>query len=441
MFLLLFSPVIGSVRGMSTRLGLDWKRLASNSNVALAILTGLNLLHYLDRSVLSSVVVPMKAELGLSDGELGRLWTAFMLGYFVTSPLFGYFGDRYPRRWLIFAGIFFWSLGTVLTGVASLFAFMLAMRVLVGLGEASYATLSPGWIADLYEPARRNNALTIFYTAIPVGSALGYILGGVVSERYGWREAFYFAGAPGLLLAFILLWMHEPTRGEADARAGIEAAQEKPKLRDVLKLSRLGRYHLVVWGYTAYTFALGAFGFWGPAFLNRFHQVPNEKAALFFGAVLVVTGLVGTLVGGFAATAWQRRSTSGYAWLSSLSVLAAVPVSVLAFLSPNTTISMICLALAMFLAFLSTGPVNTLLLESVPVNLRASAVAVSIFATHLFGDFWSTEIVGLLSDSWQSLRAAVMILPGALFVAAILWAVLAKDMGKGAEKRVTLAEV
>lgn len=399
-----------------------------NSGVALAILTGLNLLHYLDRSVLSSVVVPMKAELGLSDGELGRLWTAFMLGYFVTSPLFGYFGDRYPRRWLIFGGIFFWSLGTVLTGVASAFAFMVSMRVLVGLGEASYATLSPGWIADLYAPVKRNNALTIFYTAIPVGSALGYILGGVISNKYGWREAFYFAGAPGLLLAFILLWMHEPARGEADARAGHASAQDKPHLRDVFKLATLRDYHLVVWGYTAYTFALGAFGFWGPAFLNRFHQVPNETASLFFGGVLVVTGLVGTLIGGFTATALRRRYASGYAWLSSLSVLAAVPVSVIAFLSCDKTVSMVCLALSMFLAFLSTGPVNTLLLESVPVNLRASAVAVSIFATHLFGDFWSTEIVGHLSDEWHSLRAAVMILPGALLVAAILWGVLARCM-------------
>lgn len=401
---------------------------ASSSAVALSILTGLNLLHYLDRSVLSAVVVPLKADLGLSDGELGRLWTAFMLGYFVTSPLFGYFGDRYPRRWLIFAGIFFWSLGTVLTGVASLFAFMLAMRVLVGLGEASYATLSPGWIADLYEPLRRNNALTIFYTAIPVGSALGYILGGVISTHFGWREAFYFAGAPGLLLAFVLLWMREPERGEADARAGIVPDKAKPKLRDVLQLARLSRYHLVVWGYTAYTFALGAFGFWGPAFLNRFHNVPNEKASLFFGAVLVVTGLVGTLIGGFAATAWQRRTPSGYAWLCGLSAAAAAPVSVVAFLSSNTTVSMACLALAMFLAFLSTGPINTLLLESVPANLRASAVAVSIFVMHLFGDFWSTEIVGHLSDVWNSLRAAVMILPAALLVAGLLWVWLAKRM-------------
>ncbi len=396
-----------------------------NATVALSILTGLNFLNYLDRYVLAAVLEPIKAELSLSDGELGRLATVFMLGYFVTSPIFGYLGDRYPRRWLILAGIFFWSLGTLLTGFAATFAIMVGLRVLVGLGEASYATLSPGWIADLYAPGKRNNALTIFYTAIPVGSALGYITGGLISAHYSWRDAFFFAGLPGLGLAFVLLWMHEPRRGEADASAGVVAATEKPKLRDVFSLLRLRNYNLVVWGYTAYTFALGAFAYWGPAFLNRFHQVPNETASTFFGAVLVVSGLVGTLAGGFAATAWHKRNPGGYAWLCSLSVLAGVPVSLVAFLASNPTVSMACLALAMFLLFLSTGPINTLMLESVPANLRASAVALSIFAMHLFGDFWSPEIVGRLSDALGSLRLAVLILPGALLIGGVLWGILA----------------
>lgn len=405
-----------------------WFRLATNPTVALSILTGLNFLCYLDRYVLAAVLEPLKADLHLLDGDLGRLSTAFMLGYFVTSPLFGYFGDRYPRRCLILAGIFFWSLGTVLTGLAGTFALMVSMRVLVGLGEASYATLSPGWIADLYSPAKRNNALTIFYTAIPVGSAIGYLVGGVVSEHYGWREAFYFAGAPGLLLAFILLWMHEPRRGEADAAAGVVNTDEKPRLRDIFALRKLVNYNLVVWGYTAYTFALGAFAIWGPAFLSRFHQVPNEKASLFFGAVLAAAGLVGTLAGGLLATAWHKRTPGGYAWLCSLSVLAGVPTSLIAFLAPNPVVSMVFLGVSMVLLFLSTGPINTLLLESVPANLRASAVAVSIFMMHLFGDFWSPEIVGRLSDAFNSLRLAVLILPVALLIGGILWLFLARRM-------------
>ena len=184
----------------------------------LTILTGLNLLNYLDRSVLSAVRTPLAAEFGLNYGDSGRLVTAFMIGYFVTSPFFGYLGDRVPRKWLIALGIFVWSLGTVLTGFASGFVMLLMFRVLVGLGEASYATISPSLLSDTFGPARRNNALTIFYVAIPVGSALGYILGGQVSSHWGWRHAFIWAGVPGLLLALVLLPFAEIGRASCRER-------------------------------------------------------------------------------------------------------------------------------------------------------------------------------------------------------------------------------
>ncbi len=127
----------------------------------LFILTGLNLFNYLDRYVVSAVLTPIATEFKVGDGELGRINTIFMLGYFVTSPIFGYLGDRASRKWLIAIGIFIWSLGTVLTGYATSFAWLLAYRVLVGVGEASYATISPSLISDSYPTERRNNALTI----------------------------------------------------------------------------------------------------------------------------------------------------------------------------------------------------------------------------------------------------------------------------------------
>jgi len=254
-----------------------------------------------------------------------------------------------------------------------------------------------------------------------VGAALGNILGGHAANLWGWRWAFIWAGVPGLFLALVLLPFAEPRRGEAEGRTG----QDKPKRHDFLKLFRLADYNLVVWGYTAYTFALGAFAVWGPTFLHRIHRIPNEHAATFFGGVLVVAGLVGTLAGGFAATAWRRRNPAGYAWTLSLSVILAAPLAVMAFLAERAEVSMSCLAAAMFLIFLCTGPVNTLILETVPVNLRASAMALSIFLIHLFGDMWSPEIVGRLSDRTGSLRQAVLVLPGALLVCATLWFSLA----------------
>ena len=195
----------------------------------LFILSGLNLFNYLDRYVAYQVVEPIRLSFGLNDAQAGRLNTAFMLGYFLTAPVFGYLGDRMTRKWLIAAGIFVWSLGTVLSGMATGFGSLLGFRVLVGLGEASYATISPSLISDAYGPAKRNNALTIFYVAIPVGAALGYLVGSQISAAWGWRQAFIVAGLPGLLLAVCLLPFRDPERGQADRRPS--EATPKPKAR------------------------------------------------------------------------------------------------------------------------------------------------------------------------------------------------------------------
>jgi MFS transporter, Spinster family, sphingosine-1-phosphate transporter len=386
----------------------------------LFILTGLNLFNYLDRYVMWAVLVPLQKDFGISDGEAGRINTAFMLGYFLTAPFFGFLGDRASRKWLIALGIFIWSLGTLMTGFAQSFVVLLCFRVLVGVGEASYATISPGLISDSYGADKRNNALTIFYVAIPVGAALGYVIGGEVAAHFGWRRAFIWAGVPGLLLALILLPFGETARGQADG-----VTVNKPKLGDALQIVRLADYQLVVWGYVAYTFALGAFSTWGPAYLERIHHVANERAASFFGVVTAVAGLLGTFAGGFAATAWHKRNPAAYAFMLGLSTLLAVPVAFAAFLTTDTRVAMSCLALAMFLLFICTGPVNTLIIETVPVNLRASAMAISIFMIHLFGDLWSSEIVGHLSDAWRNLQKAVLILPGALLVGGLFWLTLA----------------
>jgi len=404
----------------------------------LCILTGLNLFNYLDRFVLSAVLAPLQKDLAINDEQAGRLVTAFMIGYFVTSPIFGWLGDRSSRKWLIAVGILVWSVGTILTGFAATFGMMIAFRVIVGVGEASYATISPSLISDSYAPAKRNNALTIFYVAIPVGAALGTIIGGLVAAHWGWRHAFIWAGAPGLILALVLLPFAELKRGQAEGKTG-EAAK-RPSVGDIINLIRIPDYVLVVLGYTAYTFALGAFGHWGPTFLHRAHGVAVDRAGEFFGAVLVVAGLVGTLIGGFAATAWQKRNPAGYAWALGLSVLVAVPLALGAFLASSTFWSMALLAGAMFFLFFPTGPVNTLILETAPVNLRASAMAVSIFSIHLFGDMWSPEIVGRLADSsGGTLQKAVLILPGALIVAAALWLVLALKTKSGSARQAKLA--
>lgn len=419
-------------------------KLRDNPYLSLTFLTGLNLFNYLDRNVLPAVLPNLQKELHLDDGQVGRANTMFMVGYFLTSPFFGYLGDRFPRKWLIAFGILFWSIGTTMTGFAAELAALLVYRVLVGLGEASYATLAPAWLSDLFAPAKRNNALTIFYVAIPVGAALGYVTGAASIHFSGsWRPGFLWAGAPGLLLAVALLFLREPARGEADgpAAGGTAAPVAKPTVADVAKLFRIRDFVLVLLGYTAYTFVLGGFQFWAPTFLFRVHNVAMESASLFFGGTLVVTGLVATLLGGFAATAWQKRFRAGYSTVLALSILLSVPLAAWALVTPSLLEARVCLAAAMFLLFLPTGPINTLIVESVPTALRASAMAASIFVIHLFGDFWSPEIIGRLSLFWNDpahagagLRRAVLLLPGMLAVGAVFWGWLAWRQAHGPGK-------
>lgn len=395
---------------------------------ALAALTGINLFNYLDRQVLPAVLTPLKAELGLSDGELGTVAVAFMLGYFLTSPFFGYLGDRVPRKWLIVLGILVWSLGTVLSGWAHGYLELILYRVLVGLGEASYGTISPGWIADLYPPARRNWRISIFYVAIPVGSALGYIIGGTVAAHWGWRAAFLWAGAPGFLLALALLALREPVRGASDRTGEGSPAAPAAALSGLASYARLlglPTYLLVVAGYVAQTFAVGGFAFWAPTFLHRVHGMDLEPADHFFGLSLVLTGLSATLAGGWAGTVWNRRNPAGYAWVLALSAAAAAPAAFAAFLLPDLALAKAALVAAMFFIFLPTGPTNTLILETVPAAMRASAMAASIFAIHFFGDLWSPKVIGVLSDRFDLQKAVLWTLPEALVICAFFWAWLA----------------
>lgn len=400
---------------------------------SLIVLTGLNLLDYLDRQLLAAVLTPVKEELLLTDAQLGRLQSAFMWGYFLTSPLFGYLGDRVPRRWLIGGGVFVWSVGTLMTGHVSALWALMFFRVLVGFGEASFGTISPGWIADLFHGPKRNTAISIFYLAIPVGSALGYIVGGLIAARYGWRSAFLWAGYPGLLLALVLWWLKEPERGGGEGGA-VGHAPVKGGWREYGQLFSSKSYLLVVAGYIAQTFAMGGFALWAPTFLYRVHGMAVDKAATFFGAALVGSGLVATLGGGLVASAWQRRNPAGYAWMLGLTATLAVPTAFAAFLIDDATLARVALVGAMLLLFLPTGPVNTLILETVPVLLRARAMAGSIFAIHAFGDLWSPPLVGWLSDRTGSLKTAVLILPGALAVAASFWIWLAVRQARAAKR-------
>jgi MFS family permease len=402
-----------------------------NRYAILALLTGLNFLNYIDRAIVAAVVKPMQTELDLSNLKVGLLNTAFLVGYFLTSPLFGARADKGARKGLIALGVAIWSVATVASGMASGFWSLLVARMVVGVGEASYATLAPTIIDDLTPPAGKGRALAIFYLAIPLGYAMGYILGGTISEGWGWRMAFYVAGGPGMVLALGCLLIAEPPRKLVEA---------KGKLIDGLReMAKLPLFRRAVLGYCAYTAAVAAFSFWGPKFLlERFPAELTEKTAgTWFGGVLIVAGAVGTALGGRWAdralaklppvpdgaphdAPENKLAINALLRICSLGMIVAAPMAALAFVMPSPWPFFALGFVVQVGLFLSTSPVNAVFLRAVPNERRASAMAASIFAIHLLGDLWSSTALGLLIDSLP-LVLAMMALPIVFALSAYVW--------------------
>jgi len=388
------------------------------ATTALVVLTLINLFNYVDRFVIAALVESLKkSELALSDTQLGALSTGFILVYMATSPVFGTLGDRKRRPPLVAVGVAIWSLATAAGGLAHSFAALFAARSTVGIGEAAYGTIAPAILADHYPIEKRGRIFSIFFAAIPIGSAAGYVLGGLMDQRFGWRAAFFIAGAPGLLLALLCLSLPDPERGRHDA------PDLGPRLRGVATYAHLlhnRQYVLTVLGYAAYTFALGGLAFWTPTFLSRVRGMPRHEATVTFGAIVVVTGFAGTFAGGWAGDFMLRWTRQSYLWLSGVTALLAAPVAWVAFNSADRSVYLGAMAVAEVLIFASTGPINSAIVNLVSPSERASAVALSIFAIHLLGDVPSPPLIGAISDA-RSLSTAFLIIPVAILIAGLIW--------------------
>ncbi len=381
------------------------------------VLTLVNVFNYVDRSIISALLPEIQSELGLADKLAGLLATAFIIVYALTSPIFGWLGDRGVRKNWVALGVGLWSLATGLAGLARNFGSLFAARAAIGVGEASYGTLSPSLLADYVPRPRRGAVMAVFFAAIPVGTAMGYILGGVLGEALGWRRAFFMVGFPGLLLAAATLLFKEPTRGVHDEAMG-EA--KVPLLAAYKELLGNRLYVWTVAGYVAYTFAIGALAWWMPSYFMRERGFPPGSGMWLFGGITVVTGLVGTIVGGQLGDRWQARNPNGYVWLSVTAMTAGAALAFAAFLTPHQGAFLTLLGLSELFLFLNTGPVNALIVNSVRPAVRATAAGASIFAIHVLGDAISPFIIGAVADA-SGLHDAVLLLPAVFFLAGLLW--------------------
>src|SRR5438874_12471222 len=395
----------------------SWSR---SPRVILGSLTTLNALNYLDRYVSAATLPLILTDLAISDAQGGLLQSLFIVAYALACGPAGWLGDAGKRLHLVAGGVFVWSVATVASGLAPTYALLLVARAVIGAGEASYSVVTPSLLSDCYPAERRARALGIFYAAIPVGSALGYILGGVVGEAYGWRATFFIAGAPGAALAFLLLLLAEPRRGALD---GAASAPVSLALGDSLRsLARRRSYVVNTAAQVIYTFAMGGLATWMPTYFVRVRGIPLATAASTFGLLLVVAGFGGTLLGGRIASGVAKRWPGADFTVSGWSLAGSIVFTVLAVLAPQPAVFWPAMFVTLVLLFVNIGPLNAAMANVLPAELRARGFAVTTMLMHLLGDAASPWIIGEASDR-VGLQLPVLVTGCLLSVAGVvlLW--------------------
>jgi MFS family permease len=365
---------------------------------SVALLLAINLLNFIDRYVLAAALSKIEVDFfspgdKTAETKLGSLATAFLVSYMLTAPLFGWLADRLPRWRLIGLAVIGWSLASGASGLAGSFTALFITRLFVGIGEAAYGPAAPTLLADLFPIERRGQILAWFYMAIPVGSALGYVLGGTVAQHWHWRWAFYLVVVPGLLLGIVCFLMPEPKRG------GAEDQPRRARLADYALLLRTPSYVFNCLGMTALTFAIGGVAHWMPRYIQVFRGQPDlSRVSQIFGAITAVAGISATYLGGLAGDRLTRRWPGAYFLVSGVGMLLAFPCFQLVLSTPFPW-SWFWIFLAEFWLFFNTGPTNTALANVTHPAVRSTAFAINIFVIHLLGDALSPPLIGWLSDS------------------------------------------
>jgi MFS transporter, Spinster family, sphingosine-1-phosphate transporter len=390
---------------------------------SLAALFAMNLLNYIDRFILAAVLKTVQSpdELNFGDLKAGLLSTIFFVSYALFSPVMGWLGDRMTRRYLLAVGVGIWSIATFGSAWADSYWHLVLARSVLGIGEATYATLAPTLIGDLFPREKRNRALSLFYVAIPIGAAIGYKFGGLfVEEPHAWRLAFQIVGWPGLAVAFGALFLPEPKRGASEDVG--ETSAVLPASGDTYKrLLRNRSYVYNLLGMAAVTFALGGLQWWTPSFLDRNRGIPLKDADHWLGITIVISGIVGTLAGAWIADRLARRISGAYFWLSGVGMFLSVPFIALALAPVPPAVIYSCIVIGLTLAFLNYGPTNSIIVNVTIPSIRAAAFAVNTFAIHLLGDIPSPWAMGAISDVTQDLFWGMVITLPALALSGLFF--------------------
>ena len=400
------------------------KKSISGAHSALLLLLGINLFNYIDRQILAALEPDIRATF-FAAGDVnamtktGLLGVAFFVTYMISAPIFGLLADRISRWIIVGAAVILWSLASGASGLAATFAILFATRIFVGIGEGGYGPAAPTILSDLFPIERRGRIMAIFYTAIPVGSALGYVIGGLVGAHLGWRWAFYLVTPPGLLLGLLCFWQRDPRV------AAHHLVQESPRrsLANYVRLFRTRSYLINCIAQTLMTFVTGGLGFWASAYLRYRNQSPDVGMTIF-GLITVVAGLVSTLLGGIIADKLRSRVPGSYFWVSGIGMLIAGPFFIATLYTPFPA-AWIPMFVAIFFLFLNTGPSNTALANVSLPAVRATAFAVNIFVIHALGDVQAFWLLGYIGGH-TNMHVAFLFVSGMIFASGLAWLIGAK---------------
>ena len=396
---------------------------ASGASISLTLLLSINMFNYIDRYVLAAVEPAIQKQFfptnpPNAEALMGSLATAFIVSYLVMAPVFGWLADRISRWFLVGVSVILWSMASGASGLAGAFAALLITRLFVGVGEAGYGPTAPTIISDLYPIARRGTVMAWFYAAIPVGSALGYGLGGGLAQLCGtWRAPFFAVAVPGLLLGVFCFFMRDPPRGLSDVSENLP--QRTARLGDYWVLLQTPSYVLNTLGQAAMTFAIGGISFWIPKyFVDQRHAGGLAQINLIFSAVVVVAGFAATLAGGWAGDKLRPFLPGSYFIVSAVGIILACPFVIAMVYLPFPWAWVMCF-IAVFCLFFNTGPSNTILANVTHPSVRATGFALNICVIHLLGDALSPPLLGKIGHtSWN---AAFFLVAAVMAGAGVLW--------------------
>lgn len=403
--------------------GREWSASSprcQRAHLAVAVLCYINLLNYMERYTIAGVLPKIQEFFDIGDSRAALLQTVLIISFLLLAPLFGYLGDRYNRKYIMIGGLAVWS---VTSGCSSFvtksqFWLLMLLRAIVGIGEASYTTIAPTIIGDLFAGAQRSVMICFFYIFIPVGSGLGFIAGSGVANLTGdWRWALRITPILGLVgIVLLAVACPNPARGAAEMRSD-RLVEKSSYIEDVKYLLKNKSYVWSSLGITASTFNLGALAFWVPTFLTRARvflgllplctkgSCPTSDS-LTFGAVTLVTGILGGCGGTFLSRMFRDRVQYVDPLICAAGLLGSVPCFLVTIFvaSASIPITYVFVALGETLVALNWAVMADILLYVVVPHRRSTAEALQVTVIHLLGDSGSPYLVGLISDSIQSVH-------------------------------------